>query len=181
MAVHSPRLTLRPFEIGDISEAYVGWLNDPEVVRFLETRYAKQDMKTVREYVSTMIGRANEYFYGIFLRQTQRHIGNIKVGPVSRVHALGDISLVIGARDCWGQGYATEAIRAMSLHAFEDLGVRKLSAGMYAPNVASMRAFERAGFTQEGIRREHYLLEGEPCDVIQLALLRKEVLPEKTG
>ena len=168
---------LRPLEASDVSEAYVAWLNDLEVVRFLETRYSKQDLDTVRDYVTTMLGRANEHLYGVFLRDTQRHIGNIKVGPVSEVHRLGDMSLVLGARDCWGKGYATEAIRAMSIHAFEDLGVRKLSAGMYAPNVASMRAFERVGYKQEGIRRDHYMLEGEPCDVVQLGLLRRDLSP----
>lgn len=159
----------------DINDTYVGWLNDIEVVRYLEVRYTTQDLATVRGYVQATINRENEFFYGIFLRETLRHIGNIKVGPVNPVHALADISLVIGARDCWGKGYASEAIDAMSRHAFTHLGVRKLSAGMYSPNEGSHRAFLKAGYCEEGRRRAHYLLDGKPCDVIQLGLLKEDI------
>jgi RimJ/RimL family protein N-acetyltransferase len=41
---------------------------------------------------------------------------------------------------------------------------------MYAGNVGSIRAYLRAGFAQEGVRRKHYILAGEPTDVIELGL-----------
>jgi ribosomal-protein-alanine N-acetyltransferase len=170
--VRTQRLVLRPLRLEDVTETYVAWLNDMEVVRYLEVRYSPQDFTAVRDYVAATIARQSEHFYGIFLVDTLRHIGNIKVGPV---HPLADISLVLGARDCWGKGYASEAIAAMSRHAFEQLGVRKLSAGMYSSNEASRRAFLKAGYLEEGRRRSHYLLDGKPCDVIQMGLLREDL------
>jgi [ribosomal protein S5]-alanine N-acetyltransferase len=108
--------------------------------------------------------------FGIFLDGGVRHVGNIKVGPVSSPHRVGDVSLVLGERDCWGQGIATEAIQAVCRYAFAQLDVRKLSASMYAPNRGSTRAFEKAGWHHEGVRRDHYLLDDRPCDIVVFGL-----------
>ena len=169
------RLYLRPLEAADCTPRYLGWLQDPQVNRFLETRFAEQSLARIREFVAGVNARADEHLYGIFLRAGDRHIGNLKVGPVNAHHALADISLFIGERDCWGLGYATEAITLASAHAFGALGVRKLAAGMYAPNVGSYRAFLKAGYREESRRPGHYLLEGRPCDILELGCTRADL------
>ena len=162
------RLYFRPLTAADCSPQYLGWLTDQEVNRYLETRFAPQSIETIRAFVEGANARDGEHLFGIFLRTGERHIGNIKVGPISRQHRLADISLFIGERGCWGQGYATEAIGAVSRYAFDSLQVRKLSAGMYAPNQGSYRAFLKAGYREEARRPGHYLLEGKPCDILEL-------------
>ncbi|MGE0483648.1 MAG: GNAT family N-acetyltransferase [Gammaproteobacteria bacterium] len=169
--VTSARLLLRPLDDGDCTPDYVAWLEDPEVNQFLETRHQPQTLESVREFVRAVNARDNEHLFGIFLREGARHIGNIKVGPVLARHPVADVSLLIGARDCWGQGYAAEAIRAVSEHAFRHLGVRKLAAGMYVANQGSLRAFLKAGYRQEGHRRAHYLVGDQMSDVIEVGLL----------
>ena len=52
-----------------------------------------------------------------------------------------------------GHGYATEAVRAAIRICFEDLGLRRVTAGCFADNVASWRLMERLG-----MRREEYAL-----------------------
>lgn len=162
------RLYFRPLTGADCSPQYLGWLTDPEVNRYLETRFAQQSIESIRAFVEGVNAGDGEHLFGIFLRAGERHIGNIKIGPINRQHQLADISLFIGERGCWGQGYATEAIVAASRHAFGSLQVRKLSAGMYAPNQASYRAFRKAGYREEARRPAHYLLEGKPCDILEL-------------
>ena len=102
-----------------------------------------------------------------------RHIGNIKIGPVDWHHRVGDIGLLIGEADCWGQGYASEAISALAAYAFANLGLEKLTAGAYAPNVGCIRAFERAGFKREGIRRSQCQFENNRVDVVLLGSVCK--------
>jgi len=174
MTIKTARLQLRELRPSDVSEAYVAWLNDPEVSQYLETRHSLQNMETVRAFVEMVLARENEHLFGIFLHDG-RHIGNIKVGPVRAYHNLADVSLLIGARDCWGKGYAAEAIEAASRHAFVALGVRKLCASMYAPNEGSRRAFLKTGYREEGRRRNHYVLDGTPCDLVELGLLPEDL------
>ncbi|GAA0572470.1 hypothetical protein GCM10009099_07920 [Caenispirillum bisanense] len=54
------------------------------------------------------------------------------------------------ARDHWGQGYASEALGAITAFAFDDLKLARLSAHALADNAASLRVMEKAGFTLGG-------------------------------
>ena len=170
MRLDAARLYLRPLSAVDVTPAYVGWLNDPLVNRYLETRHSPQTPQTVAAFVAAVNARDNEHLFGVFLRELDGHIGNIKLGPVHPIHRLGDVSLLIGERGVWGQGYATEAIARLARHAFEDLDVAKLSASLYAANVASERAFLKAGFEREGLRPAHYDLDGARSDIVELGL-----------
>jgi ribosomal-protein-alanine N-acetyltransferase len=171
----SERLYQRTLRDADCTTRYVNWLNDRNVNRFLETRHTLQSVQSVTEFVAAVNARRNEHLFGIFLKDADRHIGNIKVGPIGTYHPLADISLFIGDRDCWGKGYASEAIEALSRYALSALGVRKLSASMYEPNQGSVRAFLKAGYKREGLRRAHYLLEGHPCNLIELGLIPEDL------
>ncbi|MGH8970817.1 MAG: GNAT family N-acetyltransferase [Actinomycetes bacterium] len=48
-----------------------------------------------------------------------------------------------------GKGYATEAVAAMVAHAFGRLDVRRITAGCFADNVASVRILEKVGMWRE--------------------------------
>ncbi len=169
---------LRPLSDADVSDSYIGWLNDPEVGRFLETRYSHHDRASVLNFVRAMNTSGVEFLFGIFLAADGRHVGNIKVGPIKWPHPVADVSLLIGDRSVWGRGVATEAIGLISRWAFKDLAVRKLSAGLYAPNEGSRRAFLKAGYQQEGLRRRHYLLDGTMCDLVEMGLCPEDLSVE---
>jgi len=51
----------------------------------------------------------------------------------------------------WGQGYATEAARALIDHAFGELGYEALAAGARVSNPASRRVLEKCGFQWTGV------------------------------
>ena len=168
--IETQRLYLRALTDLDCTEWYVASLNDPEVNRFLETRHVHQTRDSVRAFVTDVNARDNEFLFGIFLRADNRHIGNIKVGPIHPNHRVGDVSLWIGDKSCWGKGFATEAIVAVSRHSFEALGARKLSASMYEPNVGSYRAFIKAGYQDEGRRVSHYSFDSGRVDLLLTGL-----------
>jgi RimJ/RimL family protein N-acetyltransferase len=48
-----------------------------------------------------------------------------------------------------GRGYATEAVTAMVAHAFNRLGIRRITAGCFANNLASVRILEKLGMRRE--------------------------------
>jgi ribosomal-protein-alanine N-acetyltransferase len=156
---------LTPDLVGD---AYVGWLNDPVVNRYLESRFAAHTLESTREFVRAMNESADNLLLGIRSAQTGGHVGNIKIGPLNRQHGTGEIGILVGERSAWGKGIATAAIRIMCDIARESLALRKVTAGCYASNVGSQRAFEKAGFEVEGIRREQLLCEGVPEDLVLL-------------
>lgn len=48
-----------------------------------------------------------------------------------------------------GHGYATEAVSATVAYAFDRLGVRRITAGCFADNLASVRILEKVGMHRE--------------------------------
>jgi len=152
-----------------VTQAYVDWLNDPEINRFLESRFVVQDMAGVRGFVAAQLADPKALFLGVRSLALGRHVGNIKLGPIDRQHGLGEIGIMIGDRGAWGQGIGADAIRVIAEIAQHELGLRKLTAGCYGSNVGSTRAFLKAGFDIEGTRPAHFLLDGRPEDLTLMA------------
>jgi ribosomal-protein-alanine N-acetyltransferase len=164
----SERIYLRPLTLDDASEAYVAWLNNKAVNQYLvDVSRSKHDLNSVRDFITHINSKDDEFMFGIFLIDSNQHIGNIKIGPVRSYHLVADIGFLIGEQSQWGKGYGVEAIKLASDYAFNILKLNKLSAGLYASNVACARALEKAGFQKEGVRIKHYLLNGVPEDIIE--------------
>lgn len=149
------RLELRALDPDDLSPLYCEWLNDPEVNRYLEVRFQPQSAESVQTFVRAANDSADTALFGIFLRNGQRHIGNIKLGPIEPNHARADIGLVLGDRTQWGNGFASEAIEAVAVYAFVTLRLNKVTAGCYVANEGSLRAFLKTGFREIGRRHNH--------------------------
>ena len=168
----SARLVLRAVNADDLNTAYLGWLNDPEVNRYLETRFLPQTIEALQAYWQAHRDDPASPWFAICLASDGRHIGNIKLGPIQWLHRRADLSLFIGDRTCWGQGYATDAIAQVRDWAFRELDLQKLNAGIYAGNIGSRRAFEKCGFELEGCLRQEVVSAGQRLDVLRLGLPR---------
>ncbi|MEK9968857.1 MAG: GNAT family N-acetyltransferase [Ferrovibrio sp.] len=170
--IGTDHLLLRTLQMDDATDKYLGWLNDPEVNRYLETRWRPQTMDSIRDFISSSLPRDNEHLFGMFMQADKRHIGNIKVGPRKPHQPYAEVSLFIGDKSAWGKGYATEAIAAVSNYAFNHMDVIKLGASAYSVNRGSIRAFCKAGYQIEGTRQKHYLLDGAPADLVEVGLCK---------
>jgi RimJ/RimL family protein N-acetyltransferase len=165
---------LRLLEMSDCGERYLTWLRDPEVNRFLETRFVEQTDATIQDFVMEMRKGPDNYLFGIVLIETDRHIGNIKVGGVNHIHKHCEVGYFIGDRDMWGKGIATEAIRLATQFGFERLGLHRCAAVVDVDNPASAKALERVGYKREGTMREKLFMDGRWSDQYLYGLLRDE-------
>jgi spore coat polysaccharide biosynthesis protein SpsF len=171
---------LRLLAAEDCNERYVQWLQDPEVNQFLETRWQTQTLDTVRAFVASMVSDPASYLFGIFIDSGQRHLGNLKIGPVNKHHGFADISFFIGERVFWGKGIATDAIRTATRCGFERMKLHRIQAGVYASNVGSARALERVGYQREGRLRSRVLGPNGREDLYGYGILAGELRPRPT-
>src|SRR4051812_22414423 len=111
------RLYLRGLTAEDAQGNYLRWMNDPEVTRFLESRYQPYTEAGLRSYIERVSADPAYVFCAICTKHAHRHIGNIKLGPIDWVHRRAESGLIIGEKDCWGQTYAIEAYKIMARHA----------------------------------------------------------------
>lgn len=163
------RVELFVLEPEHVTDEYVSWLRDRDVNRFLESRFRGHDIDSTRAFVARARADSDTLLMGIRCTERGRHVGNIKLGPIDRNHGLAGIGVMLGDRGVWGRGLATDAIRIVCAIAARQLRLRKLTAGCYASNAASARAFEKAGFRIEAVRKDHFLLDGRAEDLLLLA------------
>jgi ribosomal-protein-alanine N-acetyltransferase len=144
------KIDLRLVTLDDCTPRYQAWLADPDINRYLETRFRPQPLPSIRQFVETMLASPHDYLFAIVESGSGLHVGNLKVGPINPHHLFADLSYFIGEKDRHGRGYAREAIALACGFAFTRLGLHRLQASLYAGNVASARALEAAGFAREG-------------------------------
>ena len=161
-------LFLKILDVNDISESYINWLNDKEIMQYTEQARKVHDHKNVCEFVLSMNNSSDNYLFGIFDNST--HIGNIKLGPIDFFHGTADISYVIGNSSYWGKGIASEAINAISEIAFYELNLAKIYAGVYESNIGSIKALQKNNFILEGHFSQDKLFDNKRIDSLRYGL-----------
>ncbi|MFT6834347.1 MAG: ribosomal-protein-alanine N-acetyltransferase [Francisellaceae bacterium] len=161
---------LKELEIDDVTNEYVNWLNDKDVNQFLETRFNKQNLTTVNQFVSSMVDSETNKVFTIRTTLDDKHIGNVKIGNIQNKHSLAELSLFIGNKYYWGKGIGTKALELAIEHAFKKLNIRKLSAGIYTNNHASLKSFLKAKFKIEAEFVDHFMLDDDYCNIYYLTL-----------
>ena len=174
--IETKRLYLRGLDDQDTEGPYFQWMNDGEVTRFLEARFFPQSRSALKSFIQSMSDGRN-LLLGICLKSDNRHIGNIKLGPINTIHRHADLGLLIGDKSEWGKGYACEAIKALTDYAFSHLNLIKVSAGIYSTNIGSIKTFEKAGFVHEGQLKNQFFSEGEWIDHCLVAKFRSDAIP----
>jgi ribosomal-protein-alanine N-acetyltransferase len=167
-------LVLAPLQAQHADGPYLAWMNDSQATRFLESRFRRFERADLEAYIAGANAADDTLLLGIFLNDgDMRHIGNIKLA-IDRPHRRGEIGLMIGDASCRGRGFGSEAIAAITDHAFHSLRLHKVTAGCYGENVASVRAFLKAGFVREGLRPSHYRSHEAWDDMILLGKINRD-------
>jgi RimJ/RimL family protein N-acetyltransferase len=166
--IETERLSLRPPGLADADAIFSRYASDPEVTRFVgwPRHRSLEDTRAFLEFSETEWRRWPAGPYLIESRDDRRLIGGTGLGFETPFRAATGYVL---ARDAWGLGYATEALRAIVSLA-PGLGVRRLYALFHPGHLASQRVLEKCGFAHESLLRRHSefpnLQPVEPSDVL---------------
>lgn len=164
---------LRKISISDCNENYLNWMNDSEVNKYLESRFTSHSINSLKDFVNSMNNSENNVLFAIIDKSSDKHIGNIKLGNIHPVHKYADIGLIIGDKNYWGKGIGTKSIQLVTEHAFDNLNLRKVLAGVYEYNIGSIRAFEKCGFKRAYVKKDTYFFDGNYIDAIVFELYNK--------
>ena len=170
----SKDIYLRPLSLKDVTCEYVDWMSDNEVIKYLEVRHTKQTLSVIESFIAAKLSRNDEFIFAICDKKTDKHIGNIKLGPIHHYYKKADLSLFIGDKNYWGKNLAYQAIQLMIVFAFEKLELTKLLATFYLDNQSSMKAFKKAGFQKEGLSPDYLTLNGNPHDLVWMGISSRQ-------
>ena len=163
------RFVLRTLEPEDASERYLGWLNDPEVTRYLQARFTDYSIDLLRQYIVSH-DNVTRFLFGIFT-QDGLHIGNYSF-RVNKLHEKANIGVMVGDKEYWGKGVIIESRTAILDFAFDVLGLFKIKGAALSNNRAAVFNYQRQGWAREGIRKGEFVCDGVRVDCIEFAMYR---------
>jgi len=171
-------VALAPFMAKHLEDpAYLSWLRDYEVIKTLNLPdyWAPVPFERVHAYVEGLWRSPQDMFFAIIRLPEDTFVGTLRLARIDRRTGSVDIGIMIGRRELWGKGLATEAIALALRHVFDDLGLRRATAGLMAGNIGMAKVFEKNGFVLEGRFREQDLTrEGEYSDHLHYGCLRTD-------
>lgn len=167
---HGARVRLRAFEPDD-AERYRAWVNDPEIARLID-RAGPVTPTEHEAWYRMLVTSPSTAVFAVDRLSDGKLIGLVWLYDIHRRHRRAEVRIVIGDKTAWGGGYGTDALRVLARVAFGPLGLDKLWADVLVTNPRGARAFERAGFTREGLLVGDRIQDDGRVDVIRLGILR---------
>jgi RimJ/RimL family protein N-acetyltransferase len=82
-----------------------------------------------------------------------RLVGECILFDIDHAAGTAELGLIIGEKDCWNRGYATETVALLARYAFDVLGLSSAILNVYNFNERAIAAYRRAGFREVGRRR----------------------------
>ena len=154
--IKTARLTLRKIELADAEMMFCNWANDDEVSRYMRwtTHKDAEETKAVIQNWFEGYKENNKYHWGICLENGEM-IGSVGVMLTAEYDFKAELGYCIG-RKRWGQGYASEAVRAVIDYMFANTDIERIEAYHSIQNPASGKVMENAGMTCEGFARHKY-------------------------
>ena len=166
-------IILKKLNSQDISTEYLKWMNDKEVTKFTEQRFKKHSLKDIKKFVKEKNKSKNEFLYGIFLKKKTvlKHVGNIKLGPINKIHKSAEVSYIIGNKNFWKKGIATKSVKQIVKIAKKKFKLKKLIAGCYENNYGSIKVLKNNNFNQEAKFISQILFRSKRINMIVYGLI----------
>ncbi|MGI4760135.1 MAG: GNAT family N-acetyltransferase [Janthinobacterium lividum] len=168
---------LRPWQPTD-AQVLARHANDADVARYLRDVFPHPYSLADAHYYLNLVTDPASTELTVAIEVDGEAAGSISLlfqPDISRRSA--EIGYWLG-RQCWGQGIATAAVRALSTYGLAQFDLVRLYATVYAPNLASARVLEKAGYTLEGRLRQAVTKHEQVLDALLYAQV-KPLLPLK--
>jgi RimJ/RimL family protein N-acetyltransferase len=175
MRLITERLILREFIKEDWPDM-LAYQSDPLYLRYYE--WTDRTPEAVQEFVQMFLDQQQEqprrkFQLAVTLKAGHQLIGTCGIRLKTADAREGDIGYELSPA-YWGQGYATEAARAIVQFGFAELRLHRIWSWCIADNVGSWRVMEKIGMRREGRLRENEYFEERWWDTLLYAILDYE-------
>ncbi len=172
--LEAPRVRLRWLAAGDV-DALFDVFSDRVMMR-----YWSSPAMTEHSEAEALLARIHQQFaekfgfqWGVERKDDGRILGTCTLFHLDTRNMRAELGYCL-ASAYWKKGYMTEALTALIDHAFGPMKLRRLEADVDPRNENSMRILGKLGFSQEGLLRERWNVNGEIQDTAFLGLLARE-------
>ena len=140
----SKRVKLDLFTKDKVNEDYKKWMNDKSITKYIKKSY-QTSIKQLKSFVESL-DNSNNYFFRIIDIKSNKHIGNIRLGPLNFKDKSSNFGIMIGDKKYHNKGYAKEVVKLSVDFLFNFLRFKKIKLYCYIDNTPAMKVYEALGF-----------------------------------
>ena len=166
------RIYLRPLQRDDLNHI-MRWSEDEEI-RKMTGEVNPMTRPEAEEFYKKVQTDTSRVWFVITLKDGARVIGEAGLLRMFEPWRCTDMTVILGEKDVWGQGYGAEAGRLILDYAFGELKFHRVSVGVVGFNGRAIRFWKRLGFREEGVQREGYRCDGQYSDFVMMSILESE-------
>lgn len=171
--IQGHRVHLRSLEREDL-RLMSEWLNDADVTRLLFMGLFPANLESLVAQWERDRSNPEEVTFAVCAKASNRFVGTTGLYRIHWVMRTGEFRIFLGDKKAWNRGLGTECARLMVVYAFEKLNLNKVWLGVNTENAGGVKAYQKAGFMQEGILRQEQYRNFRYYDAIRMSLLRSE-------
>ncbi len=147
--IETDRLILRRYKESDIDAIYE-IISDERLAKYIKYPNLTKDeeLECIKKWISEADENKHEKWV-MELKSTGEVVGNIDVNTVVKKHNYCNVGYTV-RYNYWGNGYAAEALKAVSDHLLNNRGYYLVECSCNELNVQSFRVMEKAGFKKDG-------------------------------
>jgi aryl-alcohol dehydrogenase-like predicted oxidoreductase len=164
--LETERLKLKLLSIDHLSNTYVSWMNDEEVTRYLETG-GNYTIDLLEIFLKEQEEK-NILFWAIHIKDSNKHIGNLKIDPINTKLNSGEFGIMMGDKTEWGKGYAEEASLKVINYCFNELKLSQITLGVIVRNIKAIQLYKKMGFEITETIKNYAVYEGIYYDSIRM-------------
>lgn len=165
---------LRSLEEEDLTAEYLQWLNDEEVCEFNSHATYPNNKSKMRSYFESQGSNNSVIVFAILTNDGDKHIGNISLQGIQPIHRSAEFAILMGDKNYWGQGVATEASLIVVNYAFERLNLHRIHCGTSSKNVGMQKLAAKLKMREEGRRIGAMYKNGNFVDIVEYGVLKDE-------
>jgi RimJ/RimL family protein N-acetyltransferase len=171
------RVYLRAFEPEDYTLT-IKWRNDEGITKALAgNRFFVSQAKEKKWVEEKSINNVDYIYLAICLREDGKMIGYTSINSIDCRNLKAEWGgTIIGEKDFWGKGYATEAAMLMLEYLFEQYPMHKCYGYCLEEHQVTEKMLLSLGFTKEGFVRDDVFKDGEFKSKLLFSILRDEYL-----
>lgn len=129
--------------------------------------------KDAQAFIQDMLAAdSTKTFAFAIINDENKAIGSIGAFRCENIHRqTGEMGYYL-AEEYWGKGIATEAVKQLTDHVFNQTDIMRIFAEPFSTNRGSCRVLEKSGFQFEGTLRKNAVKNGEIKDMQMYALIK---------
>lgn len=144
--LETKRFFLRILKPDLVGERYLDWLNSNDAGEYIKAK--KHSLSDLKEYVSDKYASQRCLFWGVFDKESDSHIGNIKLEDINQEESWAALGILIGEKDWRGRGVAAEVMLPCFCYVRDKFKVDIIYLGVSEENSIAISAYRKFGFEE---------------------------------